>query len=178
MKNEIFIHEDFIKQIELIPRKNFFSESKQLSDLNNSEYSTFGFGSCQVREDRSFNLSDMNISLKSIKNILQPICIDFENHIYSGYGNTSYLLDNTIVWIFERYGVFIEHDKSQIISIWIYDSHEFPMINTPNSFSLALKLLGKEYNLLLTDWNQEIIVDINKSEKLEEYLAQVLLFQT
>jgi hypothetical protein len=177
MENVIFFHEDFYKQIELIPRQNYFAANRVIEELPEPNGSGAGFLSCTIRPEHLVKVEDLKIPFNDVKSLLDPLALSFHNKITSGYSTTTYKVENTVAWAFERFGIFIEHEEGIVNSIWLCKSAKFPSDNTGKVLIQALKTLSINFNLILADWNQEVIVDISKEKKLNNYLVDVLAFE-
>ena len=180
MADNIYFHEDDYRQIELVPQENFHDNLKFITEesvnVNSSEY---GFESIIERKEQKLKLSDRNISLIEICKILDPICLSFSEYVETGYGQAVFVAGNTVVWGFERYGIFVKYNKDFIVeAIWLCSSFLFSQDNSGKTLSKALSAIADVYKLILIDWNKEIIVSINMVGELEKYLNMVLGFDS
>lgn len=176
MNNSIFLHEDFYRQIELIPKQNYFFVTKTISTIQEVERSDEGFVRCKIRPEHLIKMASLGIRFDDLKRVLEPLSLGYVEEIDSGYGRSSYRLENTVAWAFERYGIFVDRHNDFVESIWICKSSKFLFSNSANLLSRALTLLANDFNLILVDWNREIVVDISKPINLNLYLVTVLRF--
>lgn len=175
-KKKIFYHEDFYRQIELIPEENYFSASRFITELPPTETSEHGIYNLTTRPEQKVTLLDRNISIVGIKNILDPIGLLYSEDVETGYGRTTLKDENTLVWGFERYGIFVKQNKGYAEALWLCNSSLFSPDNTPKFLSLALFSLMEYYSLVLIDWNKELICRAASEQNIKEYLAQNLAF--
>lgn len=180
MHKSIFFHEDFYRQIELIPEENYFAAHKNIEDIGDTKGVETDFIKAISREDytkTSIKLIDRKITLHNMKKLLDPISINFFNEVETGYGETINKLQNTVAWGFERYGIFVQfNEKSLIINIWICDSPEFIKDNSGRFLFNALAKMGKIHNLILIDWNLEIVIKLSNHNLTKEYLEETYGF--
>ena len=162
--------------IELIPKQNYFVSHRAIDELPDVKGTEAGFLSCNIIPEHPVKVEDQKIPLNDVKSILEPLALSFHDKITSGYSTTTYKVDNTVAWGFERFGIFVEGGQETIRSIWLCSSAKFSTDNSGQTFKKALLALANELGLILVDWNREIIVDIAKERKLNNYLADVLVF--
>lgn len=173
----IFIHEDFYRQIELIPRENYFATLNQIGEIQDIQVNSDSF-KCVSRNEHIVQTSDKLIKLKRLRSIFSNLATSHHKIVTTGYSTHVENLENTVVWGFERIGFFVEYDKSLVKNIWLGSSAKFSKeSNSSESICEALSLIA-EIDLILVDWNQEIIVDIRSKKQLEKYLSEVLGFDT
>ena len=176
MSEVIFFHEDFYRMIELIPKQNYFATNRAIEELPHVEGTESGFFNCNIIPEHPVKVETLKIPFDDIKNILEPLALSFHNTITSGYSTTTYNVDDTVAWGFERYGLFIEYSNNMTKSIWLCNSAKFSKCNLGQSLFKAIFSLATNINLILVDWNRDITVDISNKKKLKDYLNQVLAF--
>jgi hypothetical protein len=172
----IFYHEDFYRQIELVPEENYFAVGRFIDELPPIEGSIYGFKNMTVRSEQKITLLDRKILFKDIKNILDPICLLYSENVETGYGQSAWKDKNTVVWGFEQFGLFVKHQGSFVEAIWVSDSPAFSQEKNGKHLSKAIFTISKTYALILIDWNKEIICRIRSEEDVREYLFQNLSF--
>ena len=177
MNEMIFIHEDFFKMIELIPKENIFATNKTIQELPEVEKLNNSFTSCTVLPSTIIKLEDQKIPLKKTRTILETKAISFHDKISSGYSTTVNSIDNTLAWGFERYGVFVEYVNNTTKSIWLCNSAKFSSDNSARMLTKAILELAIELELILVDWNRQIVIDITKEMILKNYLTNILRFK-
>lgn len=173
---KIFYHEDVFRQIELVPEENYFSAGRFISDLPPKEASEHGIYIITVRPEQKVSLIDRNIPIAGIKKILDPISLLYSEDVETGYGRTAFKDENTVVWGFERYGIFVKQNKGYTEAIWLCNSSLFSSDNTPTFLSKALFNLIEYYSLILIDWNKEVICRATSEQNIRGYLAHNLAF--
>ena len=174
----IIFHEDFYRQIELVPVENYFERNSFIENLPDNAASEYGFEYCRARKEQPIKISERKIYLEPIKELFTPLASDYFTHVEAAYGSTvTYKKENTVVWGFDRYGVFAETDKDGIVeSIYLCQNNKFFIDNNGDTLSKALFLLGQQYDLVLIDWNQEIIIRFYSKPEIEKYLVKILNF--
>ncbi|MBI5373719.1 MAG: hypothetical protein HZA79_16965 [Sphingobacteriales bacterium] len=176
MADAIFYHEDFYRQIELVPEENYFAAGKFIDDLPPKENSIYGFSNISVRPEQKTHLLDRKIAIDEIKNILTPISLSYSENVTTGYGQSSWKDKNSVVWGFERYGIFAKQKGKFIEALWLSNSATFPQKNTGEHLTRAILQLSKQYSLILIDWDKEIICRLCFEDAVKEYLCQNLSF--
>lgn len=172
----IYYHEDFYRQIELVPEENYFASNRFIDDLPPIEGSIYGFKNIAVRPEQKIKLLDRKISFEEVSNLFSPICLLYSENVTTGYGQYIQKAKNTVVWGFEQFGLFVKGQNSFIEAIWLSDSPAFPQLRTSNHLADAIFNISKQYSLILIDWNKEIICRIRSQNDVREYLYQNLSF--
>lgn len=172
----IYYHEDFYRQIELVPEENYFTANRFIDDLPLKDGSIYGFKNITVRPEQKVRLLDRKISFEEVNKIFTPICLFYSESVTTGYGQSVWKDKNTVVWGFEQYGIFVKKEAEFIEAIWLSDSPLFPQRKTSKCLASAIFSISKQYSLILIDWNKEIICRIRSENDVREYLFQNLSF--
>lgn len=177
MEDSIFYHEDFYKQIELIPEQNYFKALKDI-DSNSIDYEPeHGFISAIERKEQNRKTEDLNIQISLIIEKLEKFIIKRYDIVKTGYGNTIKIKENTIALGFERLALFFELNKIKVIkNIWLCQSIDLPKTSISDNLLNALFLLGKDFNFILVDWNEEIAVRLRSNDAIKTYLKDTFSF--
>ena len=176
MEDSIFYHEDFYRQIELVPEENYFATGRFIDELPSKEGSIHGIKNITVRPEQKIKLLERKISIEEIRKILDPISLSYSENVKKGYGQSAWKDKNTVVWGFEQYGIFVKRSDIFVEAIWLCDFYLFPQDRIGRHLANAIYLISKTYNLILIDWNKEIICRINSEKDVKEYLSQNLSF--
>lgn len=174
--DSLFFHEDFYKQIELIPRQNYFATQRTIIELPHGQETTAGFLTCVVRPEHPVKIMDEKIPLDWVNERLKPLALSYHDQIVSGYSTSTYEVPGMIAWGFERFGIFVENKGGIVTSLWLCGSPKFSGDNSGHALKEAIMALSSEFSLVLVDWNQEILVDTAKERPLRNYLIEVLRF--
>lgn len=176
MEPPIYYHEDFYRQIELMPEENYF---KLLRDTENKSIpdSDYGFIKIKERNEYSIKTEDKQIKFKNVNDTLAPFIINYYCIVETGYGSHTELKINTVAFGFERIAIFIEKNKNDIIkNIWLCQSPLLPNDFSGRNLILALDKLGKEYGLILIDWDEEVAVRLTSLKSIHKYLTEAFGF--
>ena len=177
MEDSIFYHEDFYRQIELIPQENYFKALKDISDNRIDYEAEHGFVSIVEREEQKIRTEDLNIQFDLVNHKLERLTIRKYNIVKTGYSNTVTIKKNTVALGFERIALFFELTQSGIIkNIWLCQSTDLPKVSISNNLLNAMVALGREYNLILIDWNEEVAVRISSIKAVKSYLEENFAF--
>jgi hypothetical protein len=172
----IYYHEDFYRQIELVPEENYFAANRFIDDLPPIEGSIYGFKNIAVRPEQKIKLLDRRIPFEETCKILNSISLFYSKNVTTGYGQSVWRDTNTVVWGFEQFGLFVKYQNSFVEAIWLSDSPVFSQLKTSQHLAKAIFSISKEYSLILIDWNKEIICRIRSQNDVREYLYQNLSF--
>jgi hypothetical protein len=172
----IYYHEDFYRQIELVPEENYFAANRFIDDLPPIEGSIYGFKNIAVRPEQKIKLLDRKIPAEEVSKILSPISLSYSENVTTGYGQSEWREKDTSVWGFERYGIFVKQKARFVEAIWLSNSAVFAQRNTSKHLTNAIFNLSKQYSLILIDWNKEIICRIRFQNDVRNYLFQNLSF--
>lgn len=172
----IYYHEDFYRQIELVPEENYFATNKFIDNLLPKEGSIYGFKNISVRLEQKIKLTDRKITVEEVNKILTPISLSYSENVTTGYGQSSWREKNTVVWGFEQFGIFVKYQNHIVEAIWLSDSPAFPQLKTNKHLTFGIFSIAKKYSLILIDWNNEIICRIRSENDVREYLYQNLSF--
>lgn len=172
-KPYIFFHEDFYRQVEFVPEENYFERNAHINKLPKKQTSENGFMECIARDNHPFLTANRNIPLDDIDSLLSPLAKTYFNEVKTGYGQTMYDAEYTYVWGFERYGIFIETNFQRKIvhNIFIAFNHHFDnQKDDATNFTQALISLGRQYKLLLVDWNINSVIKTSTAGETIRYI--------
>lgn len=178
MDDSIFYHEDFYKQIELVPEENYF---KVILDINNNQQnynsSEHDFNAIKERGSQVIKTENLNIHIDSIKKALLPFTFNFFTNVTTGYGNSITKKQNTIALGFERIAIFFEFNHlGMVTNIWVTQSTVLPKISNPKNLQNALIVLGNHFKLILIDWNEETLIRLSSTVAVQHYLKETFAF--
>lgn len=178
MEDPIFCHEDFYRQVELVPEENYFKTLRDISTIPNTDNkSEYGFNTAIERGEQKIKTEDLNIHIASVQEALHPFIIKQFKKVTTGYGTSVDIKQNTIALGFERLALFFElNHKSIVKNIWVCQSTVLPKINNPEKLLNALLVLGTHFKLILVDWNEEASVRLINEKNVRDYLKQTFAF--
>lgn len=176
MSDTVFFHEDYYKQIELVPEQNYFKAIIDIENLPSKDENEYGFPNAIARDEHLVKLSDSRILFNQFYERLAPIAINYFNKVSTGYGNNIQIKENTIAFGFERLGIFASFEKEIVTNIWLCLSPLFIQTQNCEKILSALHILGTTYKLALIDWDEEIIIRLSNYKASEEYLMNTFGF--
>jgi len=175
-ENTIFYHEDYYKQIELIPENNFFSIHKELNNIQPANNSVNGYFQIIERNEATIRTESLALRIDPIAEELAPITLRFFERVTTGYGTSVSVKKNTIAFGFERIALFFEQLDSGIVkNIWLTQSTLLHKQSSCNNLFQALTILSN-YNLILVDWNEELVIRLSNPNAIRAYLQNAFLF--
>lgn len=169
------IHEDYIGQIEIIAEENYFSS---LNDNKSIDLDSNGsFENINERKGPKIKLESLGIKVDDISDLLLPLAKSSITDVFSVYSNSKTKLINTRAFVFERISIYVEANENGIVKrIYLYPSvmacKETHNAKLPN----ALNKIGITYNVVLVDWDEEIIVRLKSKNQVGNYLSSVFGF--
>lgn len=83
---------------------------------------------------------------------------------------------NTVAYGFERLGVIVESNDLFVTNLWLGLSSSFQFSKSCTQLLNALFTLGTVYQLLLVDWDEEIVVRLQNKIAIQSYLSSVYGF--
>ncbi|WP_436489807.1 hypothetical protein [Chitinophaga sp. ARDCPP14] len=176
MPDTVFFHEDYYKQIELVPEQNYFKAIIDIENLPSKDENKYGFPNAIVRDEHLIKLGDLKISFNQFYDLLSPIAINYFSKVTTGYNNNIQTKENTVAFGFERLGIFVSFEAEFVTNIWLCLSQLFAQTQNCQKILSALNILGTTYKLALIDWDEEIIIRLSNYKSSEEYLMDTFGF--
>ncbi|MCR8559230.1 hypothetical protein KXD93_16350 [Mucilaginibacter sp. BJC16-A38] len=177
--DSIFFHEDDYCQIELLPLVNLLANLNEVDNpiyLAQENHTSFGFSGLYNKDATVISLSVLNIFLDDFEKILRKNALFCFKKVYTGYSSERILKDNIGAFGFENYVIYYKHENGIILTIWLGFS---PLLDTlkvyPQKLINSLNELGLAYNLILTDWIENITVNLKSTHIISNYFKEVLL---
>jgi hypothetical protein len=168
-----YFHEDDYNQIEIIPSENIFATGATIESLNNShEYypSHEGFNKLFHRKGALLPLKSLNIDIEGIKITLAEHALKYYGKVETGYSSTKRTKDNCFAYGYENFIIFVDYHKHIVNNIWITYSPTIIQEDTfPYKLIHTLLSISDKWNVILIDWNEEIIVSLHNKAQVEEY---------
>lgn len=172
--DELFFHEDDYLQVEIIPKENFFQKSKNLNETKYN-FSQLGITNISSRESAKMPTVNLEIAKDHMIFIIEKYALVKFNKIYSGYGSsTNVIQKKTIAYGFEDYAILFNHNNMIVENIWLLFSPKLKMpFHNYGNITKTLTSIGKLWNFILIDWNEEVIVDLKTEERIIHYLKSI-----
>lgn len=172
-KNTLQLHEDSYRQVELIPKENFFNLNTRIDKLEEKRKDNFGFYDIDVRTEISFSTSNLAITSKSILELLMTNALALFESISIGHGNNYPKKLNSKAFGYERLSLCVEFKNEILENIWL-DSHSVKIdFLEPYNLHKTLHSIGNKFNLCLVDWNEECVINLNNEAIIKDYLSDV-----
>ena len=161
---EIFFHEDFYCQMEILPIENLTHCKKELDliEENTQVDSDFGFSSIYQREIEEKSLKDLNITIFDIENRFKQSFSPYKK-VYTGFSSYKEKAINTLAYGDRAKNViFIQHNEKNIITnMWLNRAFK-EILNLPNA-----------EDLIFVDWEFGAILPLIEQESFETYLKDL-----
>lgn len=165
-----FYHEDDFLQVEIVPAKNredLLTESKIVQKFSKAHFDGSGYTDVHVRQAKSVKLKELKIGHLSLEETLRSLELDRTDNVYTGYGqNHRVQHENCIAFHRIASAVLYDFKDDFVQNIWL-TSH-WSMDKT--KLSNCLFDLGKQWPLILQDWNLTATIDLKNKTAIDDYL--------
>ena len=170
------LEEDFYRQIDLIPKENYFREQLEIQTLqaNRNSIGLFGLKELKDRVAEPIKLSSKKIAVSELMGSISIFTDWVSSKIIIGYSQSSKIQNNFFAFAFNCYGIIVEHDQNVVKSIWLENASNFAPDRNGENLLTALYTLGTNYELIIVDWNEEVVVPLDNKELIQKYLTKVL----
>lgn len=181
-KYNISYHEDFYRMIEFIPSSNYFSSNKYLNDIKSNvstEDNDFGFKSINVIDEQRKKLIDEKILLSNVEDILNSYLENSTTLVSKGYSESFSKQENIKAWGLEYSVIFVEYVNQFVQSIWLLETGGPFVIQSDRAEKLreVIFTIGSKLDLILVDWNKDLIINASNYSKVTDYLTDILKYQ-
>lgn len=176
MSKEAFFHEDDYCQIEIVPIQNLLSKANEIDSVRKDQALTRdGFLDISAINITKYPISNLNIELRQFEAVLKEHSLFFYDKVYTGYSSYRTLKHNTYGLGFENYILYYEISTNIIVKTWIgYRSISDTLNGHPIKLQNALLELGLKYELILIDWTQLVVINLNNDYALNNYIEEYL----
>ena len=172
-EKELFYHEDDYLQVEIISKGNLFEKSKELTNIN-YDFTEYGFSNISFRREKKKPTSSLNINVNELDECLKKHSLVKFNKVYTGYSSNSISRKNTTSYGFEDYAILFDFEKEVVQNIWVVFSPKLKMpFPSYSNLSKALFSIGNKYEMILVDWNEEKIINLNSIQNIQTYLNEL-----
>lgn len=168
----IFFHEDDYRQVEIVPNDNLTDlekETKKVNDFANEHFDGSGYTDIYVRsDDNKTELNQRLIKPNDLEQKLEILGLERVLYVTTGYGQTYRELHKDCIAFGKDYSAIYYDFKDEIVQgIWLTNHWSIDR----KQLSECLHEIGKNWNLLLQDWNLIETVDLNNKQAIDNYLG-------
>jgi hypothetical protein len=175
MNDSIFFHEDFYRQIELIPEENYFKTQSSL-DNDMPSYYNLGLPILKTRNEHLIKTEDKKIDANDLLNSIREFANSYFPIVKTGYGSQIEIKKSTVAVGYERLAVFIENKDNIVKNVWICQSNNLPKNSLDYKIVDVLNILGMKFNFILIDWDEEAVIRLSSKRIIIDYLNDVFGF--
>lgn len=173
--NEVYFHEDMFCQVEFSPAENLFylkNENKKVIDFTDEHFDGSGYTDIYIRNKKPIPILDKKIPVEKLNNLLIDLKFKRIDRVYYGYGSAKWISKNTAAYTFETAKIFVNYKELIVENFWIDDFrfHEDEMVKT--KLKEVLSKIGAELNVVLSDWNLSVTIDLKNEEEIDKYLNE------
>lgn len=166
-------HEDDFCRVEMRPGENLNELKKdliQIADINKNHSSDVGFTKIHVIQEGTIKTADRQIAIQDLEEIIQKTEFKKFDKITTGYGSQVYDSVHTVGYGIKGCALLFEANQDHVDQIWFdyyptADNAEY----LPRIFDYISEI-SKKWNLMLVDWNHELLVDSQNEQSLMRYL--------
>ncbi len=172
--DDLFFHEDDYLQVEIIPKGNFFHKSRNISK-SEFELNELGISNASFRESHKIPTQEIGISKDYLVSTLEEYALVKFKNIFSGYGSKTNILRKDIIsYGYEDYAILFDYNQNIVQNIWLVFNPKLkhPLYGYVNLTKVLLSL-GEKFDLMLVDWNEDVIINLNLEEKIIIYLNSI-----
>ena len=168
---ELFFHEDFYCQVELLPVsavQHCDDEMKKVDEFSAAHWDGTAWTKIYLRDNHSAHLRSLGIRIQDIADKLDLI-LERVEAIFTGYSTYSEQCKETRGWVFPNgCGLLADYRSDGVVQhIWLVK--EPPDITSLESFKNAVEILGGCGGFVIADWNKDILVPCFNDGKLRRY---------
>jgi hypothetical protein len=170
---ELYFHEDFYCQVELLPISALESSEGAMGDIDtfsDAHGNGTGWTALYLRQDHSQHLRSLGIPINAVTAALDPI-LEPVDEIYTGYSTYRERCNNTRAWTLPCHTALLaDYNEAGIVGhLWIIN--EPPAPENINQFWQALRFFSEYGDFFIADWNLSIAVACKDDDKLMRYLS-------
>lgn len=173
--DEVYLHEDFYCQIELLPLENtseLETENKKIDEFAKEHFDGAGFTDIYARNEHKVKTSERKIPLEEFETFIISLGFKKMKNVYSGYGNYKEKCQNTEAYSIVGATIFCDHKSGLIDNIWL-DGFRF---NNKSSFikemTEGLFQIGEKWRLTLNDWDLTENINLKNKSEIELYIKE------
>lgn len=168
---ELFFHEDFYCQVQLLPMsamRPYEAEMAKIDEFAGAHWDGTAWTSIYLRDDYSMYLSSLGIRIQDIGDKLDLI-LERVDAIFTGYSTYREQCNDTQGWVFPNGCGLLADYRSDGIVQHIFLVKEPPDVTSLERFKNAIEVLGSHSQFVIADWNKDILVPCFNDYKLRRY---------
>ena len=173
LMNELYFHEDFYCQVELLPMSALESSTSEMGEIDafsEAHWDGHSWTALHIREDQTQHLLSLAVSIDAVAALLDPI-LEPVTHVYTGFGTHKELCKNTRAWTLPCETALLAdfNATGAVEHLWLVN--EPPEPDNVQQLWNALKSLSQSGDYFIADWNLSIAVPLADDEMLMRYLV-------
>ena len=168
-------HEDEFLMVELIPSENavYLKEDQDaIDDINENHSTSFGFDKIHILSEKKHKTFERKIKFERIVELIEESSLQKFDIVTTGYGSMQYESENTIAYGKKSSAIIIEIKNEFVEHIWF----DLKPVSIEIDQKLILKPLilkiSKQWDFILADWYQNLVIDSKIEIELDKYLNQ------
>ena len=173
---EAYFHEDDFKQVEFCPKENLEflkNENIEVNKFTEDNSDGNGFPNIYIREERNQKtILEKQIKLSDLNIIMLNLELEKIEKVYTGYSSYKEKCENTICYKFEDAEIFVSNENDFVKDLFITGFRFYENEVIKNKLEEILHRIGKEYDLILNDWNLTEVINLNDRTEIRKYLNE------
>ena len=173
--DEIYMHEDFYLQVELIPLENseyLEKENEAVIDFSKEHSDGYGFADIYVRNEVKTKTTKRNIKVEDFEELVTNIGFIKKRNVYTGYSTYRVKCDNTNAYSIDGAAIYCDYKNGVIENIWI-DNFRFNQESQYiNEMVECLYKVGNQWDLTLNDWDLAEKVNLMDKSAIRIYITE------
>lgn len=175
MIDEVYFHEDFYCQVELLPLENVHeleTENKKIDEFAKEHYDGTGFTNIYAREEPKVKTSERKIQLEEFESFVISLGFEKIRNVYSGYGSYKEKCQNTNAYSVDGATVFCNFREGLIYNIWLDGFRFNNESNFVKEMTEGLFQIGERWSLTLNDWDLTENINLKDKSAIELYIKE------
>jgi len=168
----IFYHEDDYKQVDILPKENkafVEAESQAIEDFGEKHFDGNAYTDIYIRsDDHKVKLNSRNIKPSELESKLEMLGLKRNSNVLTGYGQSYRELHKDCIAYGQDYSAIYYDFADQVVqNIWLVSHWRIDRAKLSN----CLYEIGKQWGLILQDWNLSETIDLTDKQAIDKYLS-------
>jgi len=171
--DELYFHEDFYLQIEILPFENkelLISESSTIENFAKEHFDGQGFTDIYERKGNKYPTINKAINSGQIQELLENVGLKKLNRIKTGYSSYVENASGTFGFGNSNFGILMEAENNIVKNIFVLT---YRLTSDDKELLVkGLKSIGDNFQMLLIDWEMSRLVDLTNRMDIENYINE------
>ncbi len=173
---ELYFHEDFYCQVELLPVSAVQHCTEEMSEsdaFSDAHWNGTAWTALYLRDDHSTYLRSLGIRIRDIAAKLDSMLEPVET-IFTGYSTYREQCSNTRGWVFPcKSALLADYAADEVVqNLWMVNDH--PYVRSLGKFKEVIGVLNEYSQFVIADWNKSIMVPTEDDDILRQYFMGLI----